>query len=328
MKIGVVTPALPQSRSGNQVTAVRWAKILRKLGHRVVISRNYSGEEFELLIALHARRSFDSIDRFRQAHPDLPLVVTLTGTDLYRDLNQSIKAQRSLDIATRIIALQPRALDELRPAWRRKARIIYQSVSPFERERPRVSEKNFGVCVVGHLRRVKDPLRAAMAARLLPRSSRIQVIHLGSALAAAEGERARLEVMSNTRYKWLGEVSPSKVAAVMSKSRLFVISSRMEGGANALGEAIVAGLPVLASRIPGSIGILGDDYPGYFRVGDTRELARLMLRCETEPRFLADLTSRCRGLAALFDPSREQSAWVDLLDEIFSARQPCKGWKF
>jgi glycosyltransferase involved in cell wall biosynthesis len=102
----------------------------------------------------------------------------------------------------------------------------------------------------------------------------------------------------------------------------------MEGGANALGEAIVAGLPVLASRIPGSIGILGDDYPGYFRVGDTRELARLMLRCETEPRFLADLTSRCRGLAALFDPSREQSAWVDLLDEIFSARQPCKGWKF
>ena len=328
MKIGIVTPALPESSSGNQVTAVRWAKILRKLGHRVVISRNYSGEEFELLIALHARRSFDSIDRFRQAHPDLPLVVTLTGTDLYRDLNQSIKAQRSLDIATRIIALQPRALDELRPAWRRKTRIIHQSVSPFERHRPPLSEKNFDVCVVGHLRRVKDPLRAAMAARLLPKSSRIQVIHLGSALAATEGVRARLEVMSNTRYKWLGEVSPSKVAAVMSKSRLFVISSRMEGGANALGEAIVAGLPVLASRIPGSIGILGDDYPGYFRVGDTRELARLMLRCETEPRFLADLTSRCRGLVALFDPSREQSAWVDLLDEIFSARQPCKGWKF
>jgi len=319
MKIGVVTPALPESRSGNQVTAVRWAKILRKLGHRVVISRNYSGEEFELLIALHARRSFDSIDRFRQAHPDLPLVVTLTGTDLYRDLTQSIKAQRSLDIATRIIALQPRALDELRPAWRRKARIIYQSVSPFERERPRVSEKNFGVCVVGHLRRVKDPLRAAMAARLLPKSSRIQVIHLGSALAATEGVRARLEVMSNARYKWLGEVSPSKVAAVMSKSRLFVISSRMEGGANALGEAIVAGLPILASRIPGSMGILGDDYPGYFQVGNTRDLTRLMLRCETEPQFLADLSNRCHALAALFDPSREQSAWVDLLNELFGA---------
>jgi hypothetical protein len=78
---------------------------------------------------------------------------------------------------------------------------------------------------------------------------------------------------------------------------------------------------VLASRIPGSIGILGDDYPGYFRVGDTRELAGLMLRCETDPKFLAELTSRCRGLAMLFEPSREQSAWADLLDDLFEAHQ-------
>jgi hypothetical protein len=157
MRIGIVTPALPESRSGNQVTASRWAKILRKIGHCVVISQQYTGEDFDLLVALHARRSFDSIDRFRRAHPDRSLIVALTGTDLYRDLNQSIKAQRSLDFANRIIALQPRALDELRPAWRRKTRIIHQSVSPFGRERPRVSEKHFEVCVVGHLRRVKDP---------------------------------------------------------------------------------------------------------------------------------------------------------------------------
>ena len=316
MRIGIVTPAAPESRSGNQVTAVRWARILRRLGHRVLISRTYSGEEFDLLIALHARRSFDSIDRFGSAHPDRVLIVALTGTDLYRDLKQSLKAQRSLDIATRIIALQPRALDELRPAWRRKTRVIHQSVSPFDRRRARATEKNFDVCVVGHLRREKDPLRTAMAARHLPESSQVQVIHLGSALAVTEATRARLEMVTNRRYKWLGEVSPSKVAAVMSKSRLFVISSRMEGGANALGEAIVAGLPVLASRIPGSIGILGNDYPGYFEVGDTRGLARLILRCETEPRFLADLTSLCNNLVALFDPSREQSAWLGLLDEL------------
>ena len=322
MRIGIITPALSESRSGNQVTAVRWAKILRRLGHRVFVDRTYSGEKVDLLIALHARRSFDSIDRFGRAHPDLPLIVALTGTDLYRDLKQSRKAQRSLDIATRIIALQRLALDELRPVWRRKTRIINQSVSPFARERPAVSHKHFGVCVVGHLRRVKDPLRTAMAARLLPKPSRIQVIHLGRAIDANEGERARHEMLSNTRYLWLDEVSHSRVAAIMSKSRLFVISSRMEGGANALGEAIVAGLPVLASRIPGSIGILGDDYPGYFEVGDTRGLARLMLRCETEPRFLAELTSRCNGLAPLFDPSREQSAWVRLLDELNATLLP------
>jgi putative glycosyltransferase (TIGR04348 family) len=321
MNIGIVTPAPPGSRSGNRVTAIRWARILRKLGHRVVISQSYTGEAFNMLVALHARRSSGSISRFRRFHGGAPLLVALTGTDLYRDLSRSKEAQVSLDVATRIVVLQPQALVELRPAWRSKARVVHQSVSRFNRSRPRLSVKSFDVCVVGHLRPVKDPFRAAMAVRLLPKSSRIRVIHLGSALTETEAARARQEMMSNTRYKWLGEGSPSQVSGVMSKSRLFVISSRMEGGANALGEAIVAGLPVLASRIPGSIGILGDDYPGYFRVGDTRELARLMLRCETEPQFLANLTSRCRGLAALFDPSREQAAWVGLLGEMFPARQ-------
>jgi putative glycosyltransferase (TIGR04348 family) len=273
-----------------------------------------------MLVALHARRSSGAIKRFGRAHPSAPLIVALTGTDLYRDVGRSNEAQVSLDAATRIVVLQPKALVELRPAWRKKARVVHQSVSMFRSRHLRPSVRSFDVCVVGHIRPVKDPFRAAKAVRLLPKSSRIRVIHLGSALTATEAARARLEMMSNTRYNWLGEVSPSQVAGVMSKSSLFVISSRMEGGSNALGEAIVAGLPVLASRIPGSIGILGDDYPGYFRVGDTRELARLMSRCETEPQFLADLTSRCHGLAALFDPYREQSAWVGLLDELFGAR--------
>ena len=193
---------------------------------------------------------------------------------------------------------------------------LYQSVSPFRREKPRLSEKNFDVCVVGHLRRVKDPLRTAIAARLLPVSSRIRVIHLGGPLSSIEEARARKETMSNPRYKWLGEVLPARVRRVMSQSRLFVISSRMEGGANALGEAIVAGLPVLASRIEGSVGILGDDYPGCFEVGDTEELARLMFRCETDPVFLADLAKRCRSLAGLFDPALEQAAWRKLLEEL------------
>ncbi|MEK6320934.1 MAG: selenoneine biosynthesis selenosugar synthase SenB [Acidobacteriota bacterium] len=321
MKIGIVTPAPPESRSGNRVTAIRWAKILRNLGHRVVISQSYSDEPFDMLVALHARRSSGSIRRFRRVYPNAPLIVALTGTDLYQDLKRSKEAEDSLDVATRIVVLQLQALVELQLAWRKKARVVHQSVSQFNRNRPKVSVERFDVCVVGHLRPVKDPFRAARAARLVPKSSRIRVIHLGRALTEAEAARARLEMMSNPRYKWLGEVSRAKVSGVMSKSRLFVISSRTEGGANALGEAIVAGLPVLASRIPGSIGILGEDYPGYFRVGDTRELARLMLRCETEPQFLGDLTSRCQGLAALFDPSREQSAWVGLLDELFATRR-------
>jgi glycosyltransferase involved in cell wall biosynthesis len=178
---------------------------------------------------------------------------------------------------------------------------------------------SFDVCVVGHLRPVKDPFRAAMAARLLPESSKIRVIHLGAALSETEATRARRKMKSNPRYQWRGEVSSSEVANVLSTSKLFVISSRIEGGANALGEAIVAGLPVLASRIPGLVGILGDDYPGYFKVGDSRELARLMFRCERDPQFLEELKARCKDLRGLFDPAIEQAAWATLLDELFGS---------
>jgi putative glycosyltransferase (TIGR04348 family) len=297
------------------VTAVRWQRILRKLGHRVLLARNYEDQRADLMIALHARRSFDSIRRFRRSHPDAPLIVALTGTDLYRDLGQNRKAEASLEFAMRIVVLQRKALDKLRISWRKKARVIHQSVTPFKRRDWR-SGIRFDVCIIGPLRPVKDPFRAALASRLLPRSSRIRVIHAGDAIAKSAEVRARKETISNPRYKWLGGVSQARVRRILSNSRLFVISSRMEGGANALGEAIVAGLPVLASRIDGSVGILGSNYPGYFEVGDTRGLARLMLRCETDAQFMKRLTDHCRSLIPLFDKSREEQAWRSLIEEF------------
>ena len=129
--------------------------------------------------------------------------------------------------------------------------------------------------------------------------------------------RARAEMKNNPRYRWLGEQPASRVRRILKHSRAFVLSSGMEGGANALGEAIVAGLPVLASRIAGSVGILGEDYPGYFEAGKTIELAQLMNRAETSAEFLATLKKRCNELKSLFDPAREEKALANLLDEMF-----------
>src|SRR5258708_3665547 len=128
MRIGIVTPAPPNSRSGNRITAVRWAKILRRLGNRVSIFQAYQDGRYDLLVALHARRSHPSIIKFRRQNPRAQIVVALTGTDLYRDLRRNHKAQYSLQIATRIVVLQPKAFEELLPAWRTKSRVIYQSV--------------------------------------------------------------------------------------------------------------------------------------------------------------------------------------------------------
>jgi len=295
--------------------------MLRSLGHRVTIATGYEDEECDALIALHARRSAEAVFRFRRRFPEAPLIVALTGTDLYRDIHRSPRARRALEAADRFVALQPLAADELAPHLRRKLRVIYQSADPTRRHVRRARDF-FDVCVAGHLRAVKDPFRSAYAARRLPMDSRIRVLHAGGAMAPAMAKKAFAEQARNARYRWLGPLSRARTRRLIAQSNILVLSSRMEGGANVISEAVVDGTPVLASRIPGSIGLLGEHYPGYFPVGDTDALARLLARAESDSAFYRHLRSHIKRLAPLFRPATERARWKDLLSEF--ARQTRK----
>lgn len=315
MRILIVTPAPRGSLKGNRVTAQRWARLLRGLGHRASVLDRYQGEPADLLVALHAAKSSGAVSRFARLHPGRPIVVALTGTDIYGSRELSPRARSSLERATRLIALQPLARRRLEPRWRRKTRVILQSLAaPQRRVRPR--EGVFEVVVLGHLRGVKDPFLAARAARLLPPDSRIQILHAGAALNRAMARRARVEMQRNPRYRWLGELPRPRALALLARARLALSTSRHEGGANAVSEAIVCGTPVLATRIDGSVGLLGARYPGLFAPGDARALARLLSRAEREPSFLRRLAADCRRLAPDFDPAVEREAWRALLAEL------------
>ena len=177
----------------------------------------------------------------------------------------------------------------------------------------------FEVCVLGHLRPVKDPFRTALAVRLLPADSRIRVLHAGAALSDSMERRAQAEQGANPRYRWLGELPRWKAKALLGRSRLLVLSSKMEGGANVISEAIAAGVPFLCSRIPGSIGLIGEGYPGYFAVGDTRGLASLLRRAEVDAGFYQSLKTWCAQLMPLVDPARERQSWASLLGELVAS---------
>jgi len=268
------------------------------------------------MIALHARRSHSSIARFRQLNLTRPLIVALTGTDLYHDLPQSRDVQKSLEWADRLVVLQPLAIDELPEEFRSKTRTIYQSAIKQGR-RIRKKEKTFDVCVLGHLRPVKDPFRTALGVRNLPEPSRIRVLQIGAALGPKMAQTALAEMKTNSRYRWLGEKPRWQARRILASCRLLVLSSQMEGGANVISEAVVAGVPILATRISGSLGLLGRDYPGYFSVGDTDQLRKLLLRAEAQPEFLFELEAWGERLQHLFEPETERNAWGNLLDELF-----------
>lgn len=321
MKISIVTPKGPASRSGNWTTADRWASLLRETGHETVILDSWDGQDAELLIALHARRSHDSIARFAEARPDLPLVVALTGTDLYRDIREDESARKSLDLAHRLIVLQESGPDELEPEHRAKTRVIYQSANAAPRN---PDSEGFTVCVLGNLRPEKDPFRAALAARLLPEKSRVRVLHAGSAEIEGYEEAAREHERDNPRYRWLGPVEPSDAFGLLGRSHALVQSSVMEGGANAVGEAIASGVPVLASDIPGNAGMLGREYPGYYPVGDERALADLMRRAETESSFYETLREGVAGRAYLVSRERERGSLAALVEEFSRKRRPSR----
>lgn len=313
MKIVIVTPAAASARTGNRHTAQRYARFLRSGGHDVRILTQWNGEPVDLMIALHARKSHAAMARYRAAHPDAPLVLVLTGTDLYRDLADDRDAQASLDLATLIVTLQDRGIDELAARHRRKVRAIYQSAQVARVAAP--PRRKFRVCVVGHLRDEKDPFRAALAAALLPDAARLEVVQLGDALSTDMASAARDFAARDERYRWLGGVPHWKALDWLARSHVLVVSSRMEGGANVICEAARIGTPVLASAIAGNVGMLGKTYPGYYPLADERALARLIERAMTDGTFYRRLQKALAARRHLFVPSAERRGVVAVVKE-------------
>jgi len=320
LRIEIVVPERAARRSGNRVTARRWRRLLESLGHRVRITNGWAGRPVDVLVALHACRSAPSAVAFARCHPRRTLVVGLSGTDVYRDLHRSDSAARrghaSLSAADAIVLLQEDARTQLDTSLHAKCRVIHQSVRGM-RSQPAKAVRHFQVVVVGHLRGVKDPMLTAMASRQLPCESRIQVRHLGGILESRFEKQVQREMTrQNSRYLWLGSRPHGTVLHEIARSHLLVLTSRMEGGANVIGEAITVGTPVVSTRVSGSVGLLGDDYPGLFEVGGDTELAGLMSRCETDSAFLDALRVRCEQKRSLFEPEAEKAAWSRLLADV------------
>lgn len=329
MRIDIVCPVSDSSTRGNGVTARRWANILTGLGHTVSISNSFDNAvdpNTQCVVGIHATRSSAILQAVKQRQPDATLLVCLSGTDLNRDLAQDEsneayqRAARSLTIADRVILLEPegckgiqdRTLRELVLA---KSIVIYQSASAVDNTKP-AQHDAFVVSVIGHLRPVKDPFRTALAAEQLPDDSMIEVVHFGQALSDEMCEQAIAMDRANSRYRWVGNRPHADAMQQLAQSRATVLSSLSEGAPSIISEAVVNSVPILATRIPATIGLLGSDYPGFFEIGSTDQLTDLLNRLEKEPSFADQLKDWLKQIAGRFSPEQEQLAWKTLLSSL------------
>lgn len=311
----IVTPGTRAANNGNWRTADRWSQLLRGR-FRVILQTAWEGESTDVLIALHARRSADAVRAFRAAHPARPVVVVLTGTDLYRDLPADAQAQHSLSLADRLVVLQDDAPRFLPHEHRAKTTVIFQSAPLLPTLRK--PGDRLDAVAVGHLREEKDPATLFEAIERLDAGVPLRFRHLGAPLDAELGRRARALARSDKRYRYSGGIPHGLARIAIQRAHLLVHPSRLEGGANVVVEALRSGTPVLASQMSGNTGLLGEEYAGYFPVGDADALAALLERAHRDRPFLARLERTCRARRALFSPESEQRALIGLLRDLLA----------
>lgn len=322
-RIVLVTPATAAANNGNWQTATRWARHLADVAE-VDLCQAWNGQPADAMIALHARRSAEAVAAWHAARSGpaalpgatAPLLLVLTGTDLYRDIQHDASAQRSLDIADRLVVLNRQGALSLPPQHRAKCRVLLQSCSA--RRTPAKTGRHLRAVMVGHLREEKDPRTYLHAAeRLAPRRD-ILLDHIGDAIDPALGALAQQRAAAQPNYRWLGGLPHARTRDRIQAAHVLVHTSRMEGGAHVVMEALRSGTPVLASRIDGNVGLLGTDYPAFIEPGDAEALADWLRRLRDEPALLADLAQRAARLAPAFSPAHERDTLRALLAELLA----------
>lgn len=321
-RVVIVSPALAEANNGNWQTARRWQQLLAPRAVRIVREWPDAAASLQdrVMLALHARRSAVSIAAWAAARGKVGLAVVLTGTDLYRDIQTDDAARQSLVLAQRLVVLQECGLEALPARLRSKASVIFQSTSA--RQALAKSARLLRAVMVGHLREEKSPQTLFEAARLLASQPTLFIDHIGDGLDATLGMQARATAAACPNYRWLGGQTHEATRRRIQRAHVLVHTSRMEGGAHVIMEAMRSGTPVIASRIDGNIGMLGRDYAGYFEWGDAAALAALLQRCHDTPGpqgLLAQLGAQCARRAPLFEPAAERSALLNLVRDLLPA---------
>ncbi|MFK7911355.1 MAG: glycosyltransferase family 4 protein [Akkermansiaceae bacterium] len=304
-KVIIHSPYSESASQGNSVTATRMEGIFTEHGFKVAHSQQeYSGEAADVMIALNARKSAKAIARFRYLHPASQIIIVLTGTDINHPdvIDKKSTTRISMRLADRLVVLHEASLKQVPEIFREKTSVVYPSVT-IPSDVKHSADDDFTIIYAGNIRQEKNPALLLAVAKKLP--SAIQLELYGDA-----GD------LRSSKLNFHGVVPHKEMLRAMSKAHVLLNTSFQEGGANAICEAISMGLPVLATAIPGNIGMLGEDYAGLFPSDDLEALVNLIEKAANDSDFYALLKKQVAARAPLFAHERESASWLDLLNDL------------
>ena len=313
------SPFSRQSSQGNSVTADRLEKILSESGFSVVMGTGTDQvSAARCLIALNARRSAQVVASFQSQYPGQPVIVILTGTDINHPEMQDSDSptRKTMEVADALVALHEAELESVPMSLRGKTHVIYPSVRlPVGLHHQASHSSPLRVVMAGNIRPEKNTLLAAEACSILGETVDVKIDSYGEATGdtAEEMRRASRQIGN---FCWHGRLPHADLLKKMQYAHLLLNTSTQEGGANAICEAVCLGLPVLASRIKGNIGMLGETYSGFFPSEDAQALASLLSRCATDAEYYDSLKKQIIARAPLFSYENEFKAWVALVNSM------------
>jgi glycosyltransferase involved in cell wall biosynthesis len=335
-RIALLTPFLSPSVRGNAITVARIAAGLRRRGvdlatwdvsvtSEATVAREVETFRPTLVHAFHAFRVGPLALRLAR-RAEIPLVVTLTGTDANHDLFDPSRAplvRRVLEGASRLVAFHGSIVERVAtalPDLRERFAVVAQAVSleegrPFDLAGcwPLPPGRVLFLFPTG-IRAVKRPrLPLPSFDRLVGRRPEVRLLYVGPVLDPEEGETLVAALRSRPWARHIGAVPHAQMASLLTQSDVVLNCSLSEGGmANSVLEAWAMGRPVLASDIEGNRSLIEPGATGLL----FREEAELLAHAEhlaADPSLRARLGAAGRELVRRrYPPEREIEGYLDV----------------
>lgn len=335
-RVALLTPFAPPSVRGNAVTVARVARGLRARGVELrvwdlsvtpeaAVEAEVEAYRPALVHAFHAWRVGPLALRLAR-RAELPLVVTLTGTDANLDLFDPERApavRRVLESAARLTVFHASIAERVAgalPDLRARIVVVPQAVSLARGERfdlsarwPLPPGRVLFVFPAG-LREVKRPrLPLGPLDRVVARRPEVRLLYAGPILDPDEGDALLRALAARPWARHVGAVPHAQMASLLEQADVVLNCSRSEGGmANSILESLALGRAVLASDVEGNHSLVEDGVTGLlFR--DEAELAANAERLAADPALRARLGAAGRALVlARYPEAREIDGYLDV----------------